>query len=169
MARQLALALYYKRDFTGAENALAQARVLEPNAAGNAVLQQRIDETVGRIARSLDAANRGLELSAGGGVPLRITVIRLTAMLGRREEAEAHLAKLQKELEARKSHLSSRDLGYIELALGKREVALDLLGQAINERDTYAVWFGVDPRLDPLRGDPQFRQLLTRIGLPTQP
>ena len=41
--------------------------------------------------------------------------------------------------------------------------------QAVDEREPSMVWLGVDPRLDPVRRDPRYRQLLTRIGLPTQP
>ena len=168
-ARALVLALYYQRDIRGAENALAQARALEPNAAGNAVLQSRIDEANGRIERALEAGSRALELSAGGGVALRVSTIRLEALLGRKDEAETHLAQLEKELAARQTGVSARDLGYIQLALGNRDAAIDRLTQAVDQHDTNAVWFGVDPRLDPLRTDDRFRQLLARIGLPTRP
>jgi hypothetical protein len=62
--------------------------------------------------------------------------------------------------------VSNRDLAYIYLALGNSAEALDLFEQAIGERDPAVVWIGVDPRLDGLRPNPRFRQLVQTVGLP---
>jgi len=169
VARRVALILYYNRDFVGAENALARARTIEPNAAGNAILQARIDEALGRLPRALDATNRALELSAGGSVPLRVNVVRLEALLNHRDKAEAQLAQLQAEADAGKLRLDPRDLGYIQLALGNRDAALEAFSRSVDEHDTNAVWYAVDPRLDSLKSDERFRRLLARIGLPLRP
>jgi hypothetical protein len=43
--------------------------------------------------------------------------------------------------------------------------ALDELYKAYEQRDVILVWLGTEPRLDPLRGEPRFAELLRRIGL----
>lgn len=50
--------------------------------------------------------------------------------------------------------------------LGEYATAIDWLAKAIEERDGWRVFFGVDPKLDALRGDPRFQPLLEQVGLP---
>ncbi len=168
-AREYALVLYYKRDFAGATRALQDAVAIEPNAAGAALLQGRIDEAERRYPEALDATRRAAALSGGGRAPLRIALIRLEALTGNRDRAAADLAQLQQEASNRTLRVLPRDLAYAQLAVDNTEGALDLFTQAFDDRDPSLVWLGVDPRLDPLRRDPRFQQLLRRIGLPPGP
>jgi hypothetical protein len=41
-----------------------------------------------------------------------------------------------------------------------------LLDKAVAERSTFLVYSKWEPRLDPLRSDPRFEQILKQIGLP---
>lgn len=50
--------------------------------------------------------------------------------------------------------------------LGEYATAIDWLAKAIEERDGWRVFFGVDPKLDALRDDPRFQPLLEQVGLP---
>jgi len=61
------------------------------------------------------------------------------------------------------------DRAYIHLALGDQTRALQLFSRAVDERDPSVVWLGVDPRLDGLQHDAQFRELLRVIGIPLVP
>ena len=169
MARRYALFLYYKHDFAAAERALRDAIAMEPNHAGVPLLEGRIAEARGFFSTALEATDRAMQLSGGGGVPLRVQAIRQQALAGRRDEALAGLLTLQRQAATRTIRLSARDLAYIQLALGNREQALELFGQAVSDRDPTVVWLGVDPRLDSLQHDERFRQLLRAIGLPLVP
>jgi tetratricopeptide (TPR) repeat protein/TolB-like protein len=168
-ARQYALVLYYKRDFDGAERALQDALAIEPSGAANPLLQGRVDEARGRFPEALEKTQRAAELSGGGRAPLRIAVIRLEALAGNRQKAIADLTELRREAASRSIRLLPRDLAYVSLALNDTSGALDLFSQAFDDRDPSLVWLGVDPRLDPVRRDPRFHQLLKRIGLPVGP
>ena len=50
-------------------------------------------------------------------------------------------------------------------ALGDRTTALDLLERAYDERDSTIVNLKVDPRLDEIRSEVRFTQLIKRLGL----
>jgi hypothetical protein len=63
------------------------------------------------------------------------------------------------------AHLGPEYLAYIHAALGEDAQALALLERAVAERDQNVLWLKVDPRLDQFRDQPQFQQLVRRIGL----
>ena len=86
------------------------------------------------------------------------------AVAGNRREAEKILQTLSDR--AKKSYVSPFDLALIHAALGERDKAFALLDKAAAERSTFLVYSKWEPRLDPLRADPRFQNLLRRIGLP---
>jgi tetratricopeptide (TPR) repeat protein len=163
--RNYALFAYYKGDFASAEQALQESSEIEANQAGLPLLRGRLAEARGDFPRALAETREALRLSRGGGVPLHVQEIRLLALTGRRDEATTALSALQREAAARTSRISARDLAYIALAFGDRAKALALFDEAVTERDPTVVWLDVDPRLDELRDDVHFRQLLHTIGV----
>jgi hypothetical protein len=50
--------------------------------------------------------------------------------------------------------------------MGDRAGALDLLERAYATRDRGMTWLAVSPRLDPLRAEPRFRELMRKMRLP---
>ena len=50
--------------------------------------------------------------------------------------------------------------------LGEKDKALAILNQMYEDRNYDLVMLKVDPRLDPLRSDPRFTDLVHRVGLP---
>ena len=87
------------------------------------------------------------------------------ALAGRRSDAEQVLQGLLKR--ARKSYVSPFDIALIYAALGEKDTAFAWMEKAVAERSTWLVYSKWEPRLDPLRSDPRFQDLLRRIGLPT--
>jgi hypothetical protein len=53
----------------------------------------------------------------------------------------------------------------IHAALREHSQALDWLERACDEHAEHVPYLKVNPRLDPLRTDPRFAALLTRLGL----
>ena len=85
------------------------------------------------------------------------------AVAGRKDEARRCLRELQ-EL-GRERYVSSYDVAVILTGLGENDQAFVRLGEAYERRDGWlAFWLKVDPRLDPLRSDPRFQDLLRRVG-----
>ena len=61
------------------------------------------------------------------------------------------------------------DVDAIYLGLGELEQAMDWIEKSCVEREDAMVSLGVNPRMDPLRSNPRFQDLLRRIGLPYKP
>jgi len=84
------------------------------------------------------------------------------ASMGRETEARAILGQLAN---ATKTHyVSGYSFAVIHLALGERDQALDWLEKDAREPDGFDINFiKVDPYLDPLRGDPRFEALVSKV------
>ena len=66
---------------------------------------------------------------------------------------------------AARTYLPAYDLALVCIGLGWKEQALDYLTRAHQERSGWITYLKVDPRLDPLRGDVRFVDLLRRVRL----
>jgi eukaryotic-like serine/threonine-protein kinase len=83
------------------------------------------------------------------------------ARAGKRDQAQAILKRLQ----TSKEDVSPGQLAILHTALGDRQLAFTALEKAYKEHDLQLQYLGSDPAFDPLRSDPQFQNLLRRIGL----
>jgi TolB-like protein/Flp pilus assembly protein TadD len=86
------------------------------------------------------------------------------AVGGKKQQTEEVLAKLKDIGEH--GYVSAFDMSIIYTGAGDREKALQWLQKAFDERSSFLIYSRWEPRLDPLRGDPRFQDLLRRIGLP---
>ena len=121
-----------------------------------------------RYEEAVLAAQEMIRLS--GGRPAMVAELgRLYASMGRQVDAEAILARVSRP-QRPTDYADRQDAAYIEIALGRRNEALTGLEQAIDQHSERMLWLRVDPRVDPLRGDPRFQRLVQRIGgLPYAP
>ena len=56
----------------------------------------------------------------------------------------------------------------INVGLEQRDDAVQLLERAHRERYPWLIHLNADPRLDPLRSDPRFKDLVREVGLSAQ-
>ena len=68
--------------------------------------------------------------------------------------------------EDRRAPWLSFNLATYHAALGEKDKAFAALNKAYENREAFLVLLKVDPRLDPLRDDPRFSELLRKVGLP---
>ena len=61
------------------------------------------------------------------------------------------------------THISGYDIAVIHIGLGRKDQALEALEDAYQERSEWLRYVKVDPRIDPLRGDPRFEKLVNQI------
>jgi eukaryotic-like serine/threonine-protein kinase len=87
------------------------------------------------------------------------------AAMGNRAEAQKILADLLRQ--SKKEYVSPYMIATIYAGLGNNEKAFDFLEKAYNERSPDIPYFlKADLRLDPLRSDPRFQNLLRRLDFP---
>jgi len=86
------------------------------------------------------------------------------AVAGRTAEAEKIIASMKEQRSRR--YVAPFDFALIYLGLGARDTAFEWLEKAYDDRSTWLFWIRVDPRLDPVRSDPRFRDLLKRMRIP---
>jgi TolB-like protein/Tfp pilus assembly protein PilF len=86
------------------------------------------------------------------------------AVAGRRRDADTVLQDLQER--AKQSYVSPFDIALIYTAMGQKDTALTWMAKAVSERSTWLVYSKWEPRLDPLRSDSRFQELLRHLGLP---
>lgn len=103
------------------------------------------------------------ELS-GGHTEVQALIGYACAVSGRREEAQSILIELTGMRNTR--YVSPYDLALIHTGLGETDEAFACLTRACEERAEGIAALKIDPRIDPLRSDPRYQDLLRRVGFP---
>lgn len=98
-----------------------------------------------------------------GGSPFLADLGYAYAIAGKSAEAEKVLDEL--EGEAAKRYISPFDIAIFYTGLGEKDRAFGWLEKAYEDRNGTLAWLKVDPKLDSLRSDPRFTNLLLRVGL----
>jgi tetratricopeptide (TPR) repeat protein len=84
-------------------------------------------------------------------------------VFGKKGEARKLLEELMKRAEQR--YVSPYSTAYIYTSLGEMDRAYECLGEGYKSHDPWMIWLKVDPKLDSLRSDPRFTDLVRRVGL----
>lgn len=85
------------------------------------------------------------------------------AAANRRSEAQVILQQLS--ALSKQKYVPAYPVAAIYAALGQKDEAFARLERAYDERDSWMDYLGLDPRLDGLRPDPRFADLLRRMNL----
>ena len=90
---------------------------------------------------------------------------RVYALMGERDSVEAIIRQLESSSGSLGTYVSPYGTATIYAALGEKDRAFTLLDRAIADRSEDVPLLKIDPRMAPLRDDPRFRELLSRVGL----
>jgi serine/threonine protein kinase/tetratricopeptide (TPR) repeat protein len=163
--RQMTLtawSLYQVRDF---KQSMAKAQQLidldRANFQGHLQMGNSLLE-IGETKRGL-AELRESARWVPAAMPLSYLCFGLGAA-GLRDEAE----RVRSEMiaTAKDNYVKEYFLALAHVALGDYEVALDCLEKTAAERDPWLIWFGTEPKLDPLRDHPRFIKLFRSTNNP---
>jgi eukaryotic-like serine/threonine-protein kinase len=150
---------YFARDFESAIRRFRKALELDENFIpahgwlGMALGQQH------RYGEALDAFARALEVDR---IPILTTMLAHThAIAGDRDASLKLLGDLLTTARAR--YISPYDIAVIHAGLGDRAAAITHLQAAHADRSPWMVFLPVDPRLDALRGEPAFGEILAAL------
>jgi len=116
----------------------------------------------GMYAEAIAEMRRFIELSADPSGKGYLSL--WLGKAGHRDEAMKLLTELKQESSQR--YVPSYAFAMCYMGLGQKEEALNALEKEISDRSPNAIFFGVNPELDELRGEPRFKDMLRRLNLP---
>ena len=98
--------------------------------------------------------------------------INISGMPGYVYAVSGHISEAKKELEELKrlrktEYISAVSLAFICVGLGERDEALSWLEKGFEERAFQMQFLQLDARLDNLRDDPRFKELVRKMGFPS--
>jgi TolB-like protein/Tfp pilus assembly protein PilF len=136
---------------------------MDPNFAPAVFMQAGVYEMQGDLKQALELYEKASNIAQ---TPLRLAMVaRIYAMTGRPADAR----KILNDLTAlrQRQYIQSYPLALVHLAFGEKEEALKLLEAAYEERGIQVQGntgtLKADKRLDPLRNDPRFQQLVAKF------
>jgi serine/threonine-protein kinase len=83
------------------------------------------------------------------------------AAAGKQAEAQKILAELNEM--SKQAYVSPYDLATLYVGLGDKNRAIEQLNRAYDDRAGWIIYLKVEPIFDPLRSDPRFAELLSRM------
>ena len=155
--------LYYGRRFDDALEQHRRALTLDPTFARAHVDVGIIHALRGDFRAGIDNLQKALGMLEDNASVLA-SLGYVYALAG--DRAEAH--RILDELVARSKRrpVSAFTVAMVHVGLGEADAAFTWFERAIEQREDAMVSVKVNPRLDPLRGDPRLDAVIRRIGLP---
>ncbi|HLG14403.1 MAG TPA: tetratricopeptide repeat protein [Blastocatellia bacterium] len=155
--------LYFAREYDRAVEGLRVAIESEPGFPNAYLYSGLCYEGKGLYGEAIAAFRKKMSIS--GREPETLSCLaHAYARAGRKSSARRLLDELGRS--------SRRDVFYymatVRVALGEYEQAFAWLERGYEELDMSLALLNVDPRLDPLRADPRFSDLLRRVGFAVQ-
>ncbi len=163
MRRGLGYVYFYARRFDQAKYHLERAIAMNPEAEESYRVMGLILAYAGDLPEAERVLREGLEL-AGSGTYTRVTLALALSRAGNRQLAEETLELLK--AKAEHDYVSPVELATLYVALGDSDRAIDWAERAYEQRRGWMAYLNVHPILDPLRGEPRFRALVRKMGLP---
>jgi TolB-like protein/DNA-binding winged helix-turn-helix (wHTH) protein/Flp pilus assembly protein TadD len=154
--------LYWARRYREAIAPIRKTLELDPNFRVARRFLGQVYEQNGMYEAAIAELRQAAKLSENNPIDLG-ALGHVYAVSGHRREALQILEELRQH--SAKRYVSGYEFALIYAGLGKLEKAFQWLDKAFQEHSTWMLHLRVDPRLDPLRSDPRFQDLLRRVGL----
>lgn len=155
--------LYYARDYDRAVEHGQKALQLNPDYYRTHFWLARVYAQKGLYGEAVAESKKVLQAMPDSTAGLTELAYSLAAG-GRRPEARRILERLKEK--SKHDFVPAYNLAVIHVALNEKDAALDYLQKAYQEQDWAVMVLAVEPRLDPLRGNSSFQELLAKSRLP---
>ena len=155
--------LYQARRFREAEEKARKAVAMQENfPQGNLHLGNALIHT-GKVDEAVEVLRSSAEGWAFSGMP-RYLLAFARASQGNKEAVQKIIDRLlERESEA---YMKPYFIAMTYVAADDHDKAFEYFQKAVDERNEWMVWFGTDPKLDPIRGDERYRELLRQTRNP---
>jgi serine/threonine protein kinase/tetratricopeptide (TPR) repeat protein len=155
--------IYQTRDFATAIAKANEIIDLDPRfMQGHLQLANSLLE-IDRPVEALEAVRTAVEIS--GGLPLALYVLCF-ALVANGKEKEARDILLQLIEASANTYVSPYFVGMCHIAVGDIDNALACLKASCEEFSPWIIWIGTEPKMDSLRDDQRFIDLLRSINVP---
>ena len=155
--------LYLAREYDRAIAQLRDTLEMDPASEWAHLNLGQAYEQKGQFNLAIEELQKALELAHSS--PLTISALaHAEALSGNHAMANKLLSQLE-EL-SKKQYVSPYYVAIVYLGLGKNELAMNWLEKAYADRSNGLVFLKVEPELDPLRTNPRFITLQTRLSFP---
>ncbi|MEP6705466.1 MAG: tetratricopeptide repeat protein, partial [Acidobacteriota bacterium] len=159
--QSLGLALYRGRRPDQAVTQFEKTLELDPNDwitrtnLGWALISQgKLTEAITQLQRTRHIDDNHYVLAALG---------QAYALSGNRSEALKAIEQMKEWSKQR--YVSPHSIALVYVGLGEKDLAFEWLEKAMEARSEHMGWLRVDPRMDLVRSDPRFTDLVRRMGL----
>ncbi len=152
--------LYHQRQYEAAKNAFRDTLEMDAQfywthwCLGQTLLQLR------RTPEALRELQKAAELT-GEDSRLLAALAHALGICGERFRAENILNQVL-QMSTRR-YVAACDVATIHLGLGDSRKTIRWLERALEDREPGLLWIGTDPVFDPIREDPQFREILANV------
>jgi serine/threonine-protein kinase len=155
-----AVAFYFARRYAEALDQCRKTIDMEPGYHPVHEVAAWVHEQRGEFREAISELERAYSL--GGAGETLATFAYVYARAGRREDALRVLEELKEE--SRRKYVSPYALATAYSALGEKDLAFEWLEIAYRDRSEYMATIKVDPKIDAIRDDPRFLNLVRCMG-----
>src|ERR1041385_4106027 len=156
------LALYYNRQYDEALELATKTLELDPNYAAAHRLLSLAYQAKGMFDEALIEHEKWAALT-GNKVEAAVNLAQLYAVSGKFEEARRLIEGVERDRLL--TDQMNRGLALVHLALGETDLAFKYLEESCERHEEALLSLKVDPKVDGLRSDPRFTELLKKIGI----
>jgi tetratricopeptide (TPR) repeat protein len=157
---ELVRTLYYARDYDGAVVQAQKAMQLDADYYRTHFWLARVYAQKQMYKEAVAESEIVLKATPDSSLALTEMAYSLAAG-GRQSEARKILRRLDDR--AKSSFVPAYNLAVVHIALHENDEGLKCLQQAYDEHDWAMMALLVEPRLDPVRNDPRFRDLVAKV------
>jgi tetratricopeptide (TPR) repeat protein len=163
--QMLGTCFYFARQYDEAIEQLQKALDLESNYAPAHFVLGLCYEQKGMYQEAIAEIQKPITLSGFDPFPFA-SLGHTYAVSGMRDKARETIKELKERSEqSGRLYLQPYLRALIETGLGNKDGAFEWLERGYQDSSVFMGWLNVDPRLDSLRSDPRFTDLLRRLRL----
>jgi TolB-like protein/DNA-binding winged helix-turn-helix (wHTH) protein/Tfp pilus assembly protein PilF len=154
----------YAGQYDRAADQLLKTIELDPQFVNSHFYLGLVYEQQGMNEAAIAQLSKAVAIAGDGRRPaMEAALGHAYAVAGKRTEAQQLLDRLK--AEARDRYISPYSIAVLYAGLDDQEEAFAWLNRAYDERDNWLIYLKVEPRLEALRSDARFDDLLRRVGL----